>query len=113
MATSGSGSGSRGQTMQGEERGRGVGHECKWELGPDHTRGREREGHWPRVQVGAGARPYKGDREGGVLVMSASGSWGQTIQGREREREREWHWPRVQVGAGVRPYKGVREGVTL
>ena len=59
-----SASGSWGQTIQGRERGRGVGHECKWELGPDHTREREREGV--------------------ALAASASGSWGQTIQGGER-----------------------------
>ena len=59
--------------------------------GPDHTRWREREGHWPQVEVevGAGARPCKGKREGGALATSASGCWGQTMQGGEREG----HWP--------------------
>ena len=81
--------------------------------GPDHTRWREREGHWPQVEVevGAGARPCKGKREGGALATSASGCWGQTMQGGEirrgvgheckwelgpghaRGREREGHWP--------------------
>ena len=56
--------GAGARPYKGEEIGRGVGHEYKWELGPDHTREREREGV--------------------ALAASASGSRGQTIQGGER-----------------------------